>query len=431
MSDSPLGRLRPGSLRRRAGFRFAAILFAGARSAGSRPAGTPLAGALLSATLLVTACAGGATAPLPRWSLSPSLEAQTFGFDALLIGLSIVDDSTVWASGTGGTWARTTDAGVTWRTGVVPGADSLQFRDVHAIDAANAFLLSIGNGPDSRIYRTTDGGSSWTLQFRNEDPHAFFDCFDFWDARSGIAFSDSFEGRFVLIETSDAGQTWTRIPSDRLPPADAGEGAFAASGTCLVAHGDSTAWIGTGASDGAARVLRTTDRGRTWSVAGTPIVRGEAAGIASLSFRDALHGAALGGDLAQPDSMSDNVALTRDGGLTWVLGGRPPFTGAVYGSAWVTGAPSPTLVAAGPKGLGFSTDTGLTWMPLDTLSHWSVAFRSPDRGWAVGPRGRITRIRLFEDASAARSASVTDPCPNSPSVRCISDGTAMASGRRL
>ncbi|MGH7506666.1 MAG: WD40/YVTN/BNR-like repeat-containing protein, partial [Longimicrobiales bacterium] len=307
----------------------------------------------------------------------------------------IVDSATAWVSGANGRWARTTDGGATWTGGTVPDADSLQFRDVHAIDASSAYLLSIGNGPQSRIYRTDDAGVTWRLQFRNEEPSAFFDCFDFWDADHGMAFSDSFDGRFLIIETADGGDSWTPIPADRLPPADTGEGSFAASGTCLVVAGDSAGWIGTGASDGAARVLRTVNRGRTWSVVQTPIVRGEAAGIASLAFRDTLNGAALGGDISDPASATDNVAITNDGGATWRLGGRPPFSGAAYGASWVPGAPSPTLVAVGPAGLGYSLDEGRTWAALDTLNHWSVSFVAPNRGWAVGPGGRITRIRLF------------------------------------
>lgn len=341
----------------------------------------------------ILGCAG--SPPAPQWRVSPLLEAQASGTNALLIGLDIVDSAVVWASGADGRWARTTDGGATWTGGAVPGADSLQFRDVHAIDARSAYLLSIGNGPQSRIYRTDDAGASWRLQFRNENPRAFFDCFDFWDADHGMAFSDSFDGRFLIIETADGGATWSPIPPGRLPPADSGEGAFAASGTCLVVYGDSAGWVGTGASDGAARVLRTLDRGRTWSVTETPLVRGAAAGIATLAFRDARNGAALGGDIADPASSTDNVAITNDAGATWRLAGRTPFSGAVYGASWVPGAPAPTLVAVGPKGLGYSLDAGETWTALDTLDHWGVSFVSPDRGWAVGPGGRITRIRLF------------------------------------
>ena len=332
----------------------------------------------------------------PPWRLEPVLTAQISGVEARLIGISAVDENIAWISGTEGTYARTTDGGTTWHAGVVPEAGALQFRDVHAVDAETAYLLSIGEGEQSRIYKTTDAGSTWALQFTNPEPEGFFDCMDFWDEDHGIAFSDSFGGAFFLITTADGGATWERAPADRLPPASEGEGSFAASGTCLVTHGEGTAWVGTGAG-ASARVLKTTDRGRSWTVADTPIVGGTpTAGIASLAFRDADHGAALGGVIDKPDEYSDNVAVTHDGGSTWTLAGRPSFPGAVYGAAYVPGAPTPTLVAVGPNGMAYSADNGMTWTNLDTLSHWSVALASLRSGWAIGPEGRVTHIRLFE-----------------------------------
>ena len=156
------------------------------------------------------------------------------------------------------------------------------------------------------------------------------------------------------------------------------------------------AWVGTGAG-ASARVLKTTDRGRSWTVAETPIVGGTlTAGIASLAFRDSDNGAALGGVIDKPDEYSDNVAVTSDGGSTWTLAGRPSFSGAVYGAAYVPGAPTPTLVGVGPNGIAYSADNGMTWTNLDTRSHWSVAFAGLRSGWAVGPEGRVTHIRLFE-----------------------------------
>ncbi|HEY9227146.1 MAG TPA: hypothetical protein VIP11_10895, partial [Gemmatimonadaceae bacterium] len=84
---------------------------------------------------------------------------QKSGTTALLIAVSPVNDRVAWVSGSLGTWLRTTDGGTTWQTGRVPGADSLQFRDVHAVDANTAYLLSIGDGNQSRIYKTTDAGA--------------------------------------------------------------------------------------------------------------------------------------------------------------------------------------------------------------------------------------------------------------------------------
>ena len=352
---------------------------------------------LVPGLIQIMGCASSDTeGQAPPLGLAPVLTVQTTGVEALFIGISPVDENTVWISGTQGTYARTTDGGATWQAAVVAGADSLEFRDVHAVDAATAYLLSIGSGEQSRIYKTTDAGLTWVLQFTNPEPAGFFDCMDFWDAEHGIAFSDSFDGAFFLITTEDGGATWNRVPPDRLPPASDGEGSFAARGTCLVAHGDSTAWVGTGAG-ASARILKTTDRGRSWTVVETPIVGGTStSGIASLAFRDARHGAAFGGVIDKPDDYSDNVAVTSDGGQTWTLAGRPTLTGAVYGAAYVPGAPTPTLVVAGPKGIDYSADNGMTWTSLDTLSHWGVAFASPHAGWAIGPEGRVTRIRLFE-----------------------------------
>lgn len=348
----------------------------------------------LAATWSCAASENGQQAPSLR--LDPVLTAQASGVDARLIGISAVDENIVWISGTGGTYARTTDGGATWQAGVVPDAEALQFRDVHAVDADTAYLLSIGEGEQSRIYKTTDAGLTWALQFTNPEPAGFFDCMDFWDPESGIAFSDSFDGAFFLITTGNGGATWERVPPDRLPPASEGESSFAASGTCLVTHGEGTAWVGTGAG-ASARVLKTTDRGRSWRVADTPIVGGmPTAGIASLAFRDSQNGAALGGVIDEPDEYSDNVAVTSDGGRTWTLAGRPSFPGAVYGAAYVPDAPTPTLVATGPNGMAYSVDNGMTWTDLDTRSHWSVAFASLRSGWAVGPEGRVTHIRLFE-----------------------------------
>ncbi len=343
------------------------------------------------ALILVIGCQPEQPAP-PSEPVAPQLSSQESGTEALFIGISPVDANTVWISGTGGTYGRTTDGGQTWETAVVPGADSLQFRDVHGVDAQTAFLMSIGPGEQSRIYKTTDAGQNWSLQFTNPEPTGFLDCLDFWDPQTGLAYSDSNEGQMYIVRTDNGGATWTRIPPEDLPAALEGEGGFAASGTCLITQGDQTAFIATGAAD-PARVLKTTDRGATWTVAETPVVAGtQPAGLMSIAMWDANSGIILGGDLSAPDAHADNIAVTSDGGVTWTLAGRPQFTGAVYGSAVIPDGAGSSVVAVGPKGIDYSTDRGQSWVSLDTLNHWSVAFASAQTGWAVGMGGRITRI---------------------------------------
>jgi photosystem II stability/assembly factor-like uncharacterized protein len=359
------------------------------------------------AILAATGCAAHQREAEPAPAPVVVLEPQVSGTSALLQAVSAPSARVAWVGGHAATVLRTTDGGGTWERLAVPGAaaDSLQFRDVHAVDADTAYLLAAGPGARSRIYKTNDGGATWQLQFTNADSSAFYDCFAFWSADRGVAFSDAVAGRFAVRITEDGGENWSQVPPGSFPPAQRGEGGFAASGTCVVALGDRMAWIGTGAAD-TARVLGTTDGGRSWWASPTPIPAGTFAGIAALAFRDSLHGVALGGPLGDSTARSDNVATTDDGGHTWRLAGRPSFPGAVYGAAVVPGQPG-MVFAVGPKGLDYSRDDARTWSGLDTLAYWSVGFGSRSVGWAVGPGGRIVRIRVSPAA----------PSPAEPSGR--------------
>lgn len=239
-------------------------------------------------------------AEAPRATPPPlEIEAQRSGTTELLQAISVVDDRIVWVGGHGGTWGRTLDGGTTWETAVVPGAATLRFRDVHAVDAETAWLMSAGPGDASRVFKTDDGG-----------------------------------------------ETWRRIPPTRLPDAQQGEGGFATSGTCLTTGPEGRAWIGTGAAT-AARVLRTTDGGRSWELAT-----------------------------------------------------RPWMSGAVYGAAWITGSEPPTLVAVGPQGLELTDDDGGSWHQVDDATRWAVAFASPGAGWTVGPEGRVDHLSLHRPPGA-------------------------------
>ena len=67
----------------------------------------------------------------------------------------------------------------------------MDFRDIDAFSERLAYVMSIGPGELSRIYKTTDGGEHWDLQFANLDAKVFLDSMAFWDAERGMAFSDS------------------------------------------------------------------------------------------------------------------------------------------------------------------------------------------------------------------------------------------------
>ncbi|MGA8619696.1 MAG: hypothetical protein WB660_14410 [Candidatus Sulfotelmatobacter sp.] len=268
-----------------------------------------------------------------------------------LRGVSAVSRNIAWASGTHGTYLRTTDGHI-WIPDHVPGAESLDFRGVVAFSADEAFLMSAGPGDQSRIYHTADAGRHWQLQFTNPNPKAFFDSMVFWDQTHGIVLGDPIPDeagnlKFELLITEN-GLTWIHIPPAQLPPALEGEGAFAASNSCMAIlsqvnsavpwksgasapptpgqkeavlapeSSDPNIWFATGGK--AARVFHSPDRGQTWQVFDTPVVHGpDSAGVFSIAFRDATHGVIAGGDYKHPDQDGPNLALTNDGGKSWAL----------------------------------------------------------------------------------------------------------------
>jgi photosystem II stability/assembly factor-like uncharacterized protein len=309
-----------------------------------------------------------------------------------LRGVSAVSATVAWASGNKGTALRTTDGGTSWLSVAPPAAQDLDFRDIEAFDARTAYVLSIGPGDRSRIYRTTDGGARWALVFTNGDPRAFYDAIAFWDRTHGLAFGDPVDGRFTIVRTDD-GVTWTPVGREGMPEALPGEGAFAASGTCLVTGGTTRAWFATG---GAARtrVFRSADRGSTWQVADTPLVAGTAsAGAFSLAFADEQHGMVVGGDYRREGEPSDNLAITGDGGRTWTTGKTRlrAFRSAV--AAWPRGK-GRAWIAAGPAGADWSDDGGQTWAPVEGEGFHALSVaRRGAAAWAVGEQGRIAILR--------------------------------------
>jgi photosystem II stability/assembly factor-like uncharacterized protein len=333
----------------------------------------------------------------------PTLTSQNSGTANSLIAVSPVNSRVVWAAGRNGTYTVTTNGGATWHAGVVPGAEALQFRDVQAFSDKVAYLLSIGNGTDSRIYKTTDGGAHWTLQFQNQNPDAFYDCFAFWTPKRGIAVSDAVAGRFPDLRTTD-GTTWHDI-GDNLPPALAGEAQFASSGTCITTQGGQRAWIVTGGAS-PSRVIATADGGDTWTVQPSPLRGSPSAGIFSVDFRNPWHGFIGGGDLDPAAPPFPQTARSSDGGRTWELTTTQPNIGTIFGLSYVQGTGNGSndgdhdageqghaIVVTGPGGAAWTPDEGDRWFTLPGVANfWAVAFATPKAGWLVGTDGRIIKI---------------------------------------
>lgn len=345
----------------------------------------PALGALLVVPLALPAPATAAAPAGPRWQLLPA------GTESHLRGLDAVSSRVAWAGGYAGVVLRTVDGGRHW-TDVGPrNTGTRQFRDIEAADARQAVAMAAGSAGDARLYFSATVGTGWKLAYVNTTPTAFFDCMAFFDRNHGLTLSDPVNGKFRILATADGGRSWHVQPSVGMPPALTGEFAFAASGTCLVTKGPRDAWFGTGGI-AAGRVFHSTDGGRTWTVAATPVQGGASGGIFSLAFRDRRTGIAIGGDFAAPATAPHALARTTDGGATWTaVTGRVP-AGYRSGAAWVPGSGS-TVIAVGLTGSDISSDAGRSWRQFDDGQFDSVDCAPDGACWASGDLGRIARLR--------------------------------------
>lgn len=322
---------------------------------------------------------------------TPRITPQPTGTTASLFGVFPVSDQVVWASGSKGVVLRTVDGGASWQRKTMPPGDSLQYRDIHARGADTAWALSIGNGAASRIYFTTDGGRAWRLQFQSADTAAFFDCITMLDAKVGIVFGDAAHGQTQILRTTDGGEHWALLPASQVPAPLDGEGAYAASGRCVVNAGPKHVFIATGGPG--SRLFTSDDAGVSWTVRATPFVHTKSAGTSGLDFRDTKRGIGVAGDMTnlKGDTSTAAVAVTADGGKTWELRARPPLPGSLTGVAWVTGAGNETAIALGFGGAFSTRDGGRSWTVLSDQGHTGIGSFGRT-AWLGGTGGIVLRV---------------------------------------
>jgi photosystem II stability/assembly factor-like uncharacterized protein len=322
---------------------------------------------------------------------SPWWSVQTSGLDTNLRGVSVTftgggnkKQYTIWTSGSNGVILRSKDEGRDWQQIAVKGAGDLDFRDIEAVDDDTAYVMSSGDGDKSRIYKTRDGGAHWELQYSDQRTGFFLDSLACDSATHCVALSDPVDGKFLVLSTGD-GEHWKELPRVAMPAALPKEGAFAASGTAI-ALCDHKIFFATGGP--AARVFRSENDGRNWTVAETPIASGNpSSGIFSIAC-DGDDMVAVGGDYREPNMTRNTAIYSDDSGMTWHPAETQP---GGYRSA-VGSCGYGDFAAVGSNGTDVSHDKGVHWQHTDSLSMNAVNFEGQE-GWAVGPKGTIARFK--------------------------------------
>jgi photosystem II stability/assembly factor-like uncharacterized protein len=311
--------------------------------------------------------------------------AQSTGVDSNLRGVAVVvhrGSTIVWATGSKDAIVRSVDGGKTWEPVRISGAENLDFRGVQTFDGKTVYVMSSGEGEQSRIYKSTDSGSTWLKQYSDKRKTFFLDALACTDETHCFALSDPADGKFLVLSTTD-GIDWKELPREHMPAALPGEGAFAASNSSLLLYGKSEIYFATGGS--AARVFHSTDLGQTWTVSETPLLSGKPSqGIFSI-VRAGETMVVVGGDYSEPKRREKTAGYSPDEGKTWHLAAELP---AGYRSAVDTFDAG--FVAVGPNGAETSRD-GIHWAQIDSPNLNSVTFIS-GKGWAVGPKGLVAEF---------------------------------------
>ncbi|PQJ78098.1 WD40/YVTN/BNR-like repeat-containing protein [Polaribacter porphyrae] len=310
-----------------------------------------------------------------------NITIQEFKVDKTSIrAIKAVDKNSVFYAGSKGDVGFKTDKGVSLNALKIKYKDSIvpHFRSL-AFNGKDYFVLSIAN--PALLYKISEGES--TLVYKEEHEKVFYDSVKFFeDNVHGIAVGDPTENCASIILTADGGNTWTKLPCDKLPVFEEGEAFFAASNTNIKTIG-STVWIASGGTK--ARILKSNDYGQTWQIFNTPIIQGNGPqGIYSIDFADKTNGIIIGGDYSKPEENKANKAITKDGGKTWTLvadGQNPNYKSCIQ---YVPNTNGKEVFAVGKTGIDFSNDGGITWKQVSKEGYYAIDFVDKNTAWLSG-----------------------------------------------
>jgi hypothetical protein len=343
-------------------------------------------------TLLSVLCISGALVSNAQWIDQPTNGAQSRGVRYI----DIVDSKTVWAvlyDGSGSNaniqeLYKTVD-GQTWKKLVITTASgNYGVSNVSGIDTSIAYAAVYPASTSTAkqgVYRTTDGGYTWTkISGSHWGASSFIDGVYFWNAAEGFAFGDPVGGSFQIETTTDSGKTWVNAVTT-VPALNSSEYGYVG---VFDAYGDQV-WLGTNTG----RILHSVDRGKNWTVAQTPLTD-----IQEVKFFSPSWGFAR--QIDNQNSINDLVETT-DSGATWhsVITSGDFYT-AGFDMIPGTNVFISTGAAQNANGTSYSTDSARTWTILENgIQRLEVAFYSDSIGWCGG----------FSDGSGTTGMFAWDP----------------------
>jgi photosystem II stability/assembly factor-like uncharacterized protein len=206
---------------------------------------------------------------------------------------------------------------------------------------------------------------------------------------------DPVNGKFEVYRTSN-GLGWSAVTAANLPaPLNGSEFGYTNKFTTQ----GNTIWIGT--DNG--RLLRSTDKGATWTAITTPVADFGGAttttSVADFAFRDDNNGIIMRQNYstdATPVYVDYTLFRTTDGGANWT--DITDVSQVVYhsGVAYAGNVLYSNGSSTNNFGTSFSNDDGATWNDLSTSSHTCLEFLSDSIGFSGGFASSATAGGIFK-----------------------------------
>lgn len=347
--------------------------------------------------LALYVCSLNLTTAQQRWQEKPLGLQKLFPVD-----ISVVDAKIAWVVAWSGNFAvspwnltfnnahhfsRTLDSGKTWTSGTFPYINYGYTQNIVALSADTAFIAHNTYSTGGIIYRTTNGGQTWTEALSNAKA---INGVHFWDRQNGIALFDPIIGGFGIFKTADGGSSWSRIPVQNVPTPNATE---IGAKTAFFNAKSNMILLPTTQN----RILRSVDKGETWTYSTIPSPSQEYNAIDCDGRGNCL---ITGGNYADSLQFTGRFYSSTDSGLTWTASALNQYCGTklqyIPGtSAALVSVRKNNRLNGGNFKVMLTTNQGQTWQVVDTTRIFAFGMVNNKTGFATEYQNDTTETMAY------------------------------------
>jgi photosystem II stability/assembly factor-like uncharacterized protein len=311
--------------------------------------------------------------------------------------MSVPSEKVIWASGSKGMVAKSTNEGISFEWMQVKGYEKRDFRAMHAWNDQEAIIVAVA--APAIILKTLDGGASWNKVYENTDTSMFLDALHFRDVNNGTVIGDPIDGRLFILTTNNKGASWEKIPNDFFKSdLNNGEAFFASSNSNLIHLGKELVFVTGGLSS------------RLWKngvAEALPLLQGTSStGANSIAISpNEKNIVIVGGDFANDKLAKQNIvgyqlfqtrkSALKDLSTTQLILKQLALSNPNGYKSSVEFIDNNRLITCGTSGVDLSKDKGASWEKISDLS-FHIAKKHPTKkgAYLAGSGGRISFVEL-------------------------------------